>query len=144
MDVDGTASSQVIDAGKQASNVLLNQGTLGALVILETIAIGILIWMIYKSKNAHISDKDKMSGVLNDHSLQSQGLLKDTKSAIDNVVREMQLLQQLIKDIDKSVDSLSKDNISLKNSGEEVRGALDILSSQWEKWKLSSQKQRSG
>jgi uncharacterized protein HemX len=142
MDVETTpgASSQVIDAGKKASNVLLDQGTLGALVILLTIAVGILIWLLYKSKNAHITDKDRMIGVLNTHSLESQGLLKDTRNSIDNLIKDIQAIDASIKDSHRSLDSLSKESERVFTSIGETRKSLDALLVQWERWKIAQKR----
>ena len=127
---------QALDAGKDASNTLINQGPLGALVILLSIAVGILIWLLYKSKNAHISDKDTMAKVMNQHSLEVQGMLKDTRHAIDSLAKDTSHLNQSMKEHKTSLENLLRDNDHLHTSVDNTKKSVDDLTTQWQIWNI--------
>lgn len=120
----------IADTSKQAGSVLINQGPLGALVILLAIAVGVLIWVVIKSKNAHIQDKDKMIGLLNEHSLEVQGLLKDTKTAIDILAKDTYHLKMIIENVDR-------ENGEIRQSLNETKKAVENLGQQWNLWNIT-------
>ena len=97
----------VIDTGAKAGEELINSGPLGALVVILLIAVGLLIWLIYKSKNAHIEDKNTMIQLMNSQSIEVQGLLKDHKVALDNVQRECNTLATNVGGVKDSIGTLT-------------------------------------
>lgn len=125
---------QALEAGKDASQALITQGPLGALVILLTIAVGVLIWLLYKSKNAHITDKDVMSGVLNKHSIEVQGLLKDLKHAFENLNKDASQLNQAMKDQKHSIDNLVREHNHIVISMSETKKSVEGLNTSWQLW----------
>lgn len=76
---------EVLDAGAGAADTL-TKTVLGSLIVVLTIAVGLLVWLLIRAKNQHLEDKDKMASTMKDLALEQRGLTHESEKAFSAVV----------------------------------------------------------